>query len=133
MTAAHTPFVHAPPRQDLPHAPQFAPSLAKVTSHPFAKFLSQSPLPVLQVAAQAPALQLADPLVTEPHELPHFPQFATSVCTSPHCAVAAPPSSRPLVDKQALAEKNPTARIAYLIFGHAGRAVRVRPSGSAGA
>ena len=57
---------------------------------------------------QEPAIQLANPPATDPHELPHLPQFATSVCTFEQLEGELP-SSRPAVDKHALAEKIRTA------------------------
>jgi hypothetical protein len=49
----------APPAHETPQAPQFCTSVASEASHPSARFTLQSPLPALQMALHAPALQTA--------------------------------------------------------------------------
>jgi len=55
---AHTPFVHALPSHDVPHAPQFAESVARFASHPSAAIASQFAKPDLHSIPHATPLHV---------------------------------------------------------------------------
>ncbi len=63
-----------------PQAPQFATSVAKVTSQPFARFPSQLPNPVLHVRPQLPPVQVALAFGYGPQTVVHEPQWLGSPC-----------------------------------------------------
>jgi hypothetical protein len=82
-TKLHDPTVHVEipfegALHDVPHAPQFAALVARLASHPFAGFRSQSSNPGAQlVIVHAPAVHTAFAFARL-HAFPHRPQFAGS-------------------------------------------------------
>jgi hypothetical protein len=65
--------------QTLPHFPQFFASLFRLTSQPFAPFLSQSANPMLQDEIPHWPLRQAPMALAKLQAIPQAPQLATSV------------------------------------------------------
>ena len=72
------------------HDPQFAASVKRLVSQPFAALPSQFPKPGLQTMPHTPERQTPLPLV-ELHTRPHAPQFSASLLI----AVSQPSSMAP--------------------------------------
>jgi hypothetical protein len=78
MPATHAPLAFGFPPQTVPQTPQFAASVLRFTSQPFAATLSQSAKPARQVKPHAPLVQVRTELAGVGQLLAHAPQLFTS-------------------------------------------------------